>query len=159
MFWFGPPRSRPPGSVWVQIIDLGGILGSPDGLGCKESTHQCRRHRRCGFDPWVGKIPWRRTWQPTPIFLPGEFHGQRSWVGYSSWSHKEFDMTKLVHAGTHTHQDLEGMLGSRGPGRGEGWGGNWSSHPGDWSSMSLRKSRREGWRVVCGGRAEHSEWP
>jgi len=33
---------------------------------------QCRRHRRCGFDPWVGKIPWRRKWQPTPVFLPGE---------------------------------------------------------------------------------------
>ena len=41
-------------------------------------------------------------------------------MGYSSWSHKEFYMTKLVHAGTHTHQDLEGMLGSRGPRRGEG---------------------------------------
>ena len=35
---------------------------------------------RCGFDPWVGKIPWRRTWQPTPVFLPGASHGQRSLV-------------------------------------------------------------------------------
>ena len=35
------------------------------------------------FDPWVGKIPWRREWLPTPVFLPGEFHGQRSLVGYS----------------------------------------------------------------------------
>ena len=33
---------------------------------------QCRRHKRCGFDPWIGKIPWRRAWQPTPVFLPGE---------------------------------------------------------------------------------------
>ena len=41
--------------------------------------------RRPGFDPWVGKIPWRRAWQPTPVFLPGEFHGQRSLAGYSSW--------------------------------------------------------------------------
>ena len=43
----------------------------------KESTCQCRR---CGFDPWVGKIPWRRKWQPTPVFLPGKSHGQRSLV-------------------------------------------------------------------------------
>ena len=39
--------------------------------------------RRDGFNPWVGKIPWRRKWQPTPIFLPGKSHGQRSLVGYS----------------------------------------------------------------------------
>ena len=38
-----------------------------------------------GFDSWVGKTPWRRKWQPTLVFLPGEFHGQRSMVGYSSW--------------------------------------------------------------------------
>ena len=46
-----------------------------------------------GFDPWVRKIPWRRKWQPTPIFLPGEFHGQRSLVGYSPWGRKESDTT------------------------------------------------------------------
>ena len=44
--------------------------------------------RRCWFDPWVGKIPWRRKWQPTPVFLPGKSHGQRSLVGYSPWGHK-----------------------------------------------------------------------
>ena len=49
----------------------------------KESACQCRRHKRCGFDPWVRKIPWRRKWQPTTVFLPGEFNGQRSLVGYS----------------------------------------------------------------------------
>ena len=38
-----------------------------------------------GFDPWVGKIPWRRKWQPTPILLPGESHGQRSLAGYIPW--------------------------------------------------------------------------
>ena len=47
---------------------------------CKESTCQCRR---CGFDPWVGKIPWRKKWQPTPVFLPGQSHEQRSLEGYS----------------------------------------------------------------------------
>ena len=41
-----------------------------------------------GFDPWVGKIPWGRDWLPIPVFLPGDFHGQRSLVGYSHWGHK-----------------------------------------------------------------------
>ena len=45
------------------------------------------------FDTWVGKIPWRREWQPTPVFLPEEFHGQRRLAGYSPWGHKELDMT------------------------------------------------------------------
>ena len=52
-----------------------------------------KRHR---FDPWVRKIPWRRTQQPTPVFLPGEFHGQRSLVGYSPRGHKDSDTTKTT---------------------------------------------------------------
>jgi len=59
-----------------------GLTRWPSG---KESICLCRRR---GFDPWVGKIPWRRAWQPTPVFLPGEFHGERSLVGYSLWGHK-----------------------------------------------------------------------
>ena len=54
----------------------------------KKSACQYRRRR---FDPWVGKIPWRRKWQPPPVFLPGESHGQRSLVGYSPWGHEESD--------------------------------------------------------------------
>ena len=54
---------------------------------------QCRRPR---FDPWVGKIPWRREWLPTPVFLPGKFPGQRSLVGYSPWGNKESDMTERL---------------------------------------------------------------
>ena len=61
------------------------MLGLPRGLSGKESTCQCRRH---GFDPWVGNFPWRRKWQPAPIFLPGISHGQRSLAGYSLWGHK-----------------------------------------------------------------------
>ena len=53
------------------------------GTSGKEPACQCRRHKRHGFDPWVGKIPCRRAWQPTPVFLPGESHGQRSLEGYS----------------------------------------------------------------------------
>ena len=50
-----------------------------------------------GFYPWVGKIPWRRKWQPTPAFMPGKFYGQRSLVGYSPWGCKEPDVTECVH--------------------------------------------------------------
>ena len=51
----------------------------------KDSACQCRKLKRGGFHPWVGKIPWRRKWQPTPRFLPRKFHGQKSLAGYSSW--------------------------------------------------------------------------
>ena len=52
--------------------------------------------RKTWVDPWVEKIPWRREWQPTPIFLPGESHGQRSLVGYRPQGCKESDMTELL---------------------------------------------------------------
>ena len=55
----------------------------------KEPTCQWRRFRRLGFDSRVRKILWRRKWQPTPVFLPGKSHGQRSLVGYSPWGCKE----------------------------------------------------------------------
>ena len=67
-----------------QIYVSGGAVG-------KESACQCRR---CMFESWVRKILCRKEWQPTPVFLPGEFHGQRSLVGYSLWGCKELDMTK-----------------------------------------------------------------
>ena len=54
---------------------------------------QCRRP---AFDPWVGKIPWRRKWQPTPVFLPGKSHGQRSLAGYSLRGCKESDTTEQL---------------------------------------------------------------
>ena len=57
----------------------------------------CLQCRRPGFDPWVGKIPWRRKWQPTPVLLPGKSHGRRSLVGYSPWGPKESDRTERLH--------------------------------------------------------------
>ena len=51
---------------------------------------------RPGFNPWVRKIPWRRAWQFTSVFLPGDFHGQRSLVGYSPWGGKDLDMTEQL---------------------------------------------------------------
>ena len=57
------------------------------------NLHSYQQCRRCGFNCWVGKIPWRRKWQPTPVFLPGKSHGQRSLAGYRPWGQKESDMT------------------------------------------------------------------
>ena len=69
-------------------------------LKCKESC-QCRRWNRRGFNSWVGKIPWSRKWQPTPV-LSGKAHGQRSLEGYSPWGHNESDTTEWLNTHTHT---------------------------------------------------------
>ena len=58
------------------------LYGLPSWFSGRESACQCRRHRRLWFKPWVGKIPWKREWQPTLVFLLGESHGQRSLAGY-----------------------------------------------------------------------------
>ena len=73
--------------TWLKRLSSSSIPlhGLPRWRSGKEFTWQCRRHKRCRFNSWDGKIPWRRRWQPTPLFLPGESHGQRSLVGYSSW--------------------------------------------------------------------------
>ena len=68
--------------------------GFPGGASGKEPACQCRRHRRCRFHLWIQKIPWRRAWQPTPVFLPGESHGQRSVAGYSPQGRRELDTTE-----------------------------------------------------------------
>ena len=67
--------------------------GLPGGASGKESACQCKRHR---FDPWIRKTPWNRKWQPALVFLPGEFHGQRSLPGYSPWDCNEQDRGKQV---------------------------------------------------------------
>ena len=74
------------------------IYGLPRWLSGRQSACQCRR---CRFKPWVGKISWKRKWQPTPIFLSGKYHRQRRLEGYSLWGHKESDMTE--HACKHIH--------------------------------------------------------
>ena len=66
---------------WV-LSGLNLNLGSCRWLSGKEYPCWCRR---CGFSPWIGRIPWRRKWRPTPVFLPRKFHGQRSPAGYSPW--------------------------------------------------------------------------
>ena len=86
------------------------------------STRLASYYKRCGFSPWVGKIPWRRVWQSTPVFLPAEYHGQRSLVGYNPQGGKELDMTEAtehtctmsyhthVHAHTHTSMQIVNFL-------------------------------------------------
>ena len=61
------------------------------------SSSICLQCRRLGFNPWVGKIFWRRKWQPTPVFLPGKSHEWRNLVGYNIWGHKESDTTEQLH--------------------------------------------------------------
>ena len=80
------------GGQWCKSKDRGNeviypVPDLPRWWRGKESTCQCRR-QIYGFNPWVRKIPWRRKRQPTPIFLHGKSHGQRSLVGYSSWGHR-----------------------------------------------------------------------
>jgi len=72
-------------------------------------SSDCLQSGRPRFNPWVRKIPWRRIWQPTPVFLPGESHGQRSLVGYGPWGHKELDTTERLHFHLRDHQHLPGV--------------------------------------------------
>ena len=85
--WLAIKNNSPTESGWYEcdtsktfyII----VLDDPKSLKC----------RRPEFNPWVGKTSQRRAWQPIPVFLPGESHGQRSLVGYTPWGHKEPDIT------------------------------------------------------------------
>ena len=87
-------KSQETNKIIVQIchsIYFKTIVGFPGGASNKESTCQCRRQR---FNPWVGKMPWRRKWQPTAGFLPGKSPGQRSLVSYTPWGRKESDTAR-----------------------------------------------------------------
>ena len=87
-FW---KPSKEPGS---EAGNPGGVRAEkgeilePDGTSGKERACQCRRCKNLGFDLWVRKIPWRRKWQPTPVFLPEESHGQRSLAGTVPWGRR-----------------------------------------------------------------------
>ena len=81
--------------LWLAIMPIThprqwpGACSTPTGL-----SPSCQRCQRCRFDPWVRKNPWRRAWQPTPVFSPGKFYGQKSLAGYSAWGHKDSDATE-----------------------------------------------------------------
>ena len=67
-----------PPPPYLQDMVYSDALGFPSSAGGKQPACQCRRCKRRRLDPWVGKTPWRRKWQPTPVFLPGKSRGQRS---------------------------------------------------------------------------------
>ena len=86
----GSPCHIPNHNTPWAIPFLGG------GASGKEPSCPCRRHNRLRFDPWFGKIPWIRKWQPTPVFLPGKSHGQRSLADYSPYGLTELDTTEVM---------------------------------------------------------------
>ena len=100
---FGPLM----GLLWANFLpSLSSLWGFPGGASGKESTYQSRW---CGFNPWVQKMPWRRKWQPTPVFLPGGCHGQGSLVGCRPWGCSGAQLSNW----THTHkfsQEQNGII-------------------------------------------------
>ena len=100
-----------PRKFWFSVWNSPFITLFSGGTSGKKPACQCRRHMRQGLDTWVGKIPWRRAWKLTPVFLPREFQGQRSLVDYSPQGCKESDTTEatqhkymsLNHTHTVTH--------------------------------------------------------
>ena len=82
-------------------------------LSGKESACQCRRNKRLCFDPRVGKICWSRKWQPTPVFLPGKFHRQRSLTGHHTWGCKESDTTEPTCASMFTRTSCRTFMRTR----------------------------------------------
>ena len=107
----GPPNQKLPVPLWLQscdgqplrscllpfmplVIPFSWVWAIPnDPLLTNRIWLKCCQCRRGSFDPWVGKIPWRRKWQPTPVFLPGECHGQGSLAGDSPQGCKELETT------------------------------------------------------------------
>ena len=86
--------------IILDLICHPWFLGFSGGTSGKEPTCQCRRHK---FSPCVGKIPWRRAWPPTPVFLSGESMDRRAWWAAVHRVAKELDMTLLLNTHTHTH--------------------------------------------------------
>ena len=147
----------PPPTLVVSLLvcgildDVFGGIGLPRWLSVKESTCQCRRCRRLGFGPWMGKIPWRRERQPTPVFLPGKSHGQRTWWATVHGVVKESDMTEPSCTG--------------------GYSNSVWNHKGPWDSLSAINVNflflvgislwqpQAAWRTCSEGRPRASIWP
>ena len=86
-------------NLWCLIMATqadGNPSGFQGGTGGQEFACQCRRHEGCGFDPWVGRIPWSSRWHPAAVLLPGEPHGQRSLAGCRPSGHTESDTTECL---------------------------------------------------------------
>ena len=88
-------------------LPLPSIHASQAILGAKNLPANAGDIKKYEFNPWVRKIPWRRKRQPTPVFLPGKYHGQRSLVGYRPWGRKELDMTERLSVWLHNANGLQ----------------------------------------------------
>ena len=113
VYFLGEGRKHSATGAWVRVefLELGVERGAslvPQMVKKKQICLRCRRPR---FDSWVGKTPWRRKWQPAPVFLPGESHGQRNPAGYSPWGCKETDTTNAFNTfrGARTALGEEGL--------------------------------------------------
>ena len=91
--WLAPSSLHDLGVIWQEVLRVKGLPGGKSG---EEPICQCRGCRRRRFDSWAGKIPWRKAWQPTPVFLPRESHGQKSLEDYSLQGRKELDTTEAI---------------------------------------------------------------
>ena len=111
---------------WKASCTVGDHSHFPGGTSCKESACQCKRQKRYGFDPWVGKIPWRRKWQPTPVFLPGESPWTEEPGVLQSMGLHEVDVTAV----TYTRTSLERSFLSRSHQRFPDWIKQVEVHPG-----------------------------
>ena len=90
-------------SCFFMYLDR--CLGFPGDSVIKNPPANAGDSRIAGSIPGSGRSPWRRSWQPTPVFLPGESHGQKNLAGYSPWGHKESDTTEQL--STHTDTSLQ----------------------------------------------------
>ena len=123
------------GQLGMLLIILQPQSLLPEGASLVAQMVKNFQYRRCEFDPWVGKIPWRREWLPTPVFLPGESHGQRSLVGYSPRGHRQLDRTEQLSLSSLqvvSFQAQAGGLSKR------------------WSGMkAISVCTRDWWRMTC----------
>ena len=106
---------------------------------------------RCELDLWVWKIPWRKKWHPTPVLLPGKFHGQRSLAGYSLWGYKKSDTTSRlstpcpwsldVYSSTRRHckSNYNGQGGSPFYNKGKNWLGTGIQSITEVTSLNMNK--------------------
>ena len=90
--------------MFILYCHLLSVWGFPGGPGGKETAYQYRRHKKSEFDPWVGKIPWSRKWQPTPVFLSGKSMDRGAWQAPVLGAAKELDTTE------HTHKHVVAYL-------------------------------------------------
>ena len=115
----------------------------------------CLQGRRPRFSPWVGKMPWRREWQPTPVSLPREFQGLRGLASYSPWGHKESDATESLcthHSGQHGNTDNTSIIAQNPPAKTPMKNSNRPPEPGE-DEVQTHEQHKPG--ISSGGKCPH----